>query len=411
MFKFRGLLQDLATANDPRVKYIRTRQAFHRLMDAIYLHVLCVPPSHSFFKTEFPTAQLRDQFILHLIFCAVEYSLQRPLSRFTSREELSSFLSTPSLPCFFFHFDDVGVLEYASSCLGAELLCSLWEIAEILRSSGHFFVLTGRSTLLRHLGRDGLQFPGRPQLFRSPNPMVSIPLELLTRESIVAIFHEHDCPAAVNFIDRVGVVDAVLTLTAGIPRAVTTILEHVMLRDTDSVDVNSLELQHQIQKMCGSPFAAFQDVALGKMLFEFAWAEMVFDMESTTMLDEPMSSAIARLGGYTKPAPGGAGTQFAVVAFPLFQYRAQHWSPRSLCAISEYDNPGARLEAGFRRVLHFRLALQIPPRLVPGHRYFYQFSTRSGCIFRPMHCANVSRFQRSRRLLNVMTSMPCSLWR
>jgi hypothetical protein len=45
------------------------------------------------------------------------------------------------------------------------------------------------------------------------------------------------------------------------------------------------------------------------------------------------------------------------VTVSLFQLRSHVWSPRSLQSISEYENPGARLEAGFRRVLHLRLAL------------------------------------------------------
>ena len=42
---------------------------------------------------------------------------------------------------------------------------------------------------------------------------------------------------------------------------------------------------------------------------------------------------------------------------PLYQFRAQRWSPRSLLAISAYENQGDRLECGFRRILHLRAAL------------------------------------------------------
>jgi hypothetical protein len=88
---------------------------------------------------------------------------------------------------------------------------------------------------------------------------------------------------------------------------------------------------------------------------EIAWSEIDFDLSATLFGDEPMSSFVARLGVYTTPSEHDSTRSRVVV--PLFQLRAQPWSPRSLISIGEYEHAGARLESGFRRVLHLRLAL------------------------------------------------------
>jgi hypothetical protein len=185
--------------------------------------------------------------------------------------------------------------------------------------------------------------------------METIHLEMLTKETVRAMFSESQVQHAISFIDAPRRLDHVMILTGGLPRAVTALLQFVAVRGQHAViDLDSDELHNFINMRCNS--AAMQSAghqALAKVLFEYAWAEVPFDIKTARIRGEYMAAVVARVGGYTTPVAGNPS--LCVLVFPLFLFRAQPWSPRSLISISEYDNPGCQLEAAFRRILHLRL--------------------------------------------------------
>ena len=90
---------------------------------------------------------------------------------------------------------------------------------------------------------------------------------------------------------------------------------------------------------------------------ELSWAG-IFLSQFSTLLGEPLTSVIARLGIYTKNHPKDPRLVRLVV--PLYLIRYLNPTAKSLIAISEHEDSASRLECGFRRVLHMRFSLLDP---------------------------------------------------
>ena len=353
VWKFRKIVSNLPSVQHKELD----AKAWEKLQSAVYLHVLFRSEGISgqflrelgMMNNDQQTVAL-DRFIYKELISVLQTSSggtvpYKPLENIDNDQQFLKKIVDGSQVPFLFHFDDVGSLE--GYPFGLSILYRMWFIGENLRSIGHFFVLTGRSSFLHLIGRK-VKFEGKP-LYDSPNNTVLIPLDVLSSDSIREIFYEKELN---HLIDTN--LEYVRLLTGGIPRAVTVLLRFVC--SYKSIDLLDVNLESFVSRNCPNLFARAVDEDTFRRLVEFAWNGIDFDPDTDSISGEFVSSAIARLGLYTSISPHDP--QRRCIEVSIFQLRNQQWSPRSLMSISEYDNPGARLETGFRRTLLLRLCLQ-----------------------------------------------------
>ena len=360
VWKFRKIV-----SNSVEQKRLNAK-AWEKLQSAVYLHVLFRSEGiSSQFLREFGMMNIDqqndalDRFIYKELISVLQTSSGGtvPYKNLDSLNDDRMFLKAivdGSKVIFLFHFDDVGSFE--GYPFGLPILYRMWFIGETLRSfGGHFFVLTGRSSFLHWIGKK-IMFNGKP-LYDSPNSTVLIPLDVLTSDSIRNIFYEKELP---NLIDGENALEYVRLLTGGIPRAVTVLLRFVCAHK--SMDLSDVNLEAYVSHNCPNLFARAFHEDTYRRLVEFAWMGIDFDPGTDLISGEFVTSAIARLGLYTSISTRDPRRR--CVELSIFQLRNQNWSPRSFKSISEYDNPGARLETGFRRTLLLRLCLEQAPGVI-----------------------------------------------
>ncbi len=363
VYNFRSIL---ASSSDLRVTTFKPL-AYSRLFRAVYLNIRfdCMSWKAS------PFSYVAYE---KTVFCeisrALSFSLAREDLQLTSTDELLALLRSLPDVVFLFHFDNVGAYEVLDPRLGAGVLCALWLVAEQLREYGHFCVLTGRSAMLRLLGKVIMPFNHSPHGYRSPSSVYLVPLGLLSQDAIRTMFLDHPLHALTTFIEQHGNLQAVHAFTGGVPRAVALLIQYLGI--TDAVDLTAVNsrgcldlptIHSSISDLCCASVLSESDAAWYRVLLEIAWAEIDCDLDSIVFGEEFMSSFVARVGIYTTPCPHLRRGLRILVVVPLFQLRAQaqaqaqSWFPHSLLSIGEYDHAGARLEKGFRRILHLRMAL------------------------------------------------------
>jgi hypothetical protein len=351
VYKFRMVLGAASASTSLRSRISTLDQLMYtRLNASVYLHIPFRPALKNCDYTRLP--EFCQSYVLESIGAVLEQSLRKGVPKFSDTNSLKHFLLSLDPVIFLFHFDDVGAFEMPSSGLGVQMLCTLWTLAEELRLAGHFYVLTGRSAYLHLLGKSNMMFEGRPAGFQSPNPMRMISLDLLSKEAIQQIFARRPDARAREFAKVEGNIESVLTLTGGIPRAVVTLLEYFSAASDQHFSLDDPILQEYLVGACSKPHQSATDATSFRLLAELSWGGIDFDLNTAVLSGEMLSSVVARLGGYTTTSDSPSRSRIVV---PLFQIRGYSWSPRSLRSISEYENPGGRLETGFRRVLHLRL--------------------------------------------------------
>jgi hypothetical protein len=347
-WKFRGLLRTM----DPVLLSPFKDDKLQRLYAAVYLHIPfrndLLPPGF-IAKSDITPADF-DHFICSRISTVLHQSCAN-FSTCHSIDELLHLLGhVARSTTFLFHFDDVGAFELPNPEVGKKMIYRMWIIAERLRDRGDYFLLTGRSAHLHLIGKVPLGVVG----FESPNRTVLISLSVLSSESIRKMFLEHKAVRVHGWIEEH--LAAVTLLTGGIPRAVTSVLRYITMcsphRELPHPEDEHLILD--LKNNCNHVFSDVTEAKLFSRLTELAWAEIDFNPDTAKFDGEAITSIIARLGVYTVISPHDPKKCCLVIS--LLQLRSQSWSPRSLQAISEYDTPGARLETGFRRVLHLRMS-------------------------------------------------------
>ena len=356
VWKFRNILTSLVPG---RLAAFNESQ-FNDLKQAIYLHV---PFRKEMLSEEFQIKSSQnqlsvgnyDQVICQQLSSVLQNSCNRSFPLCSNFEEISAQLSSLAQDTkFLFHFDDVGAYELPCPEIGIRFLYRLWNVAERLRDRGDFFVITGRSAYLHLIGKNS-DFHLRPSVgYESPNNTILISLDVLSLEAIKGVFRN----SKVSHVRQWGVINlyAIEVLTGGIPRAVISVLKYVsVLRSDNLPSPDDENLALALQNVCPSLFTNLDYSNILRTLAEFTWAEIDFDPTIAILSGEPIAYLIARLGLYTKSCPRNLHKKCVVM--PLFQFRSLSWSPRSLLSIKEYENPGDRLEVGFRRVLHLRLSL------------------------------------------------------
>lgn len=247
---------------------------------------------------------------------------------------------------FLFHFDDVGCFEWYGSEVGIRMIYTIWTIGDSLRSLGHFFAMTGRSTLLRIVGT-GVLDDGE---FRSPDRTKAISLPPLSMVAVRNVLEEFKLPKSI--VDQA---DVVHTLTSGIPRAVFVVAKYMSLNRArvESVQEEQPGILLALTSACVTSLSP-DDIGIFKTCLEMAWAGLYFT-DNMSLNGEAITALMARLGIFRGPdvrLPGGV-VHFQLVVPPYLALTHLH-SVKSLFAIKEFDEKGSRLEAGARRVLHLR---------------------------------------------------------
>ena len=302
VFKFRKVLSE--NAQEQGVDALLKSELYQNLQRAIYLHINFKSTSfHSNLPISIANRELDidavcDHLVLVAVHEAVAFSLQRAdVPDFLNAEKALLFLESCIAPDvkFLFHFDDVGSFEQFGD-VGIRFLCRLWSFAESLRANGHFYVLTGRSTWLYLLGKNE-KFQGRPGSFQSPTYMVLIPLELLSRDSVLQMFRVQNDSCA-KFADAN--IDALMALTAGVPRTVTAIIAFFKSKG-GLISLENSHLERAVAQSCAEwhQDRSDQNEQLFRTLVELSWAGICFDSDCKIGAEqEPITSAIARLGAY-----------------------------------------------------------------------------------------------------------------
>ena len=325
---------------------------FEELQNAIYLHICFQAEDLSI------TADLTDgefcsaveKMICSKLMSALVDSSRSVLPSFSGILDLVNYLNGVCAgKKFLFHFDDIGAFEHKlSEDQQPKILYRIWIAAEQLRRRGHYFVLSGRSRFLHVIGTNSYNLENVS--FESPNQTVLIPLNTLSEESAKSVFLKE---GASEWVEKEGNLAAIHLLTGGVPRALVLAAQHLKLNPNATPDDD--QLQQAIQVGCPSMFAKC-DEDLFRHLVEMSWAGIEIDPEVQYINGEALTSILARFGLYTSSS-GCENTKLRVIRVPLYQFRSQNWAPASLRSISQYVEPGERLEAGFRRVLCLRLSI------------------------------------------------------
>lgn len=159
VWKFRKILGEIFKQSPEYLKRF-DKNALEKLCAAVYLHI----PFRSDMLTLSALKGCKDKttdeltnVVNNLIYTQIILKLGSSRGDAFSVEQtfdgLMKIISGIRNTGFLFHFDDIGAFELHSSQLGVLFLYQLWKIAEVLRDSGHFFVLTGRSAFLHLIGK------------------------------------------------------------------------------------------------------------------------------------------------------------------------------------------------------------------------------------------------------------------
>jgi hypothetical protein len=336
VYKFRRILEEISDWTERPEKY-------ELLKSAVYLNVhFDLHGSLGSSKEDYM------RFILATLRRVINASCGAPVT--LNVDNLDDFLRDLAVCCgdirFLFNFDDVGCFEPYGNAIGAAMLYIIWNIGDRLRGQGHFFVMTGRSSLLHIIGTGRLKC----KAYSSPDTTVVIPLPPLSESGIAAVMREFR-------LDRViDQVSAIHTLTGGIPRAVYAVVRFFTLDGTKtSVQDELSALLNTLRLVCPQAMSP-DDTDNFRRCTELSWAGMHFTDDSM-IFNEPITSLMARVGIFRQIDTRGRDHNSFKLLIPLFMLHSHMPSAHSLLAIKEYEDKGSRLECGFRRILHLRFAI------------------------------------------------------
>lgn len=342
VWKFRKVLQNLSETGQ-----WEWPSGSETLKEAVYVHVLFsedIPSTFILRAYQQDDEQLAydiDMMLLKRLEAVFRRSLNGIEIDCYSRDAFVSSVSRyASQKYFLIHLDDVGNFEDNGE-LGKTILYRIWNFGECFRQYGHYYVLTGQSTFLHTIG----QSPRRQSqgLYSSPNPGQLVPLPLLNIESVKLMFSEFKLP-----LPSKEKLDELHLLTGGVPHAVVCAVSCFRSNVEPSLDT----LAQTITAKCGRLILDPNDAKFFHVCLELSWTRIHLNDECF-ILGEPITALIARLGIYREYDSNNS--TFYVLKVPVYVLRCHNCTPRSLQSITEYSEKGARLECGFRRVLHLRV--------------------------------------------------------
>ena len=163
-WQFRELLED----------WEHKPQGFEGLKAAVYVHVPCKELELSAEAAAVQRSLAYDNHLLKLLAQVLEESAQQPLHFDCSschRFVISLFAYCGSRR-FIFHIDDIDVYEKYGDVVASDMINRIWLLGDVLKTAGHFIIVSGRSKLLRTV----TQRASRTGEFTSPNLAIFIPL-------------------------------------------------------------------------------------------------------------------------------------------------------------------------------------------------------------------------------------------
>lgn len=195
------------------------------------------------------------------------------------------------------HFDDVGSYEPMGNTLGGLMLHAMWRIGDKLRDQQHYFVMTGRSALLHLIGTERLLIEQQV----TPDTGMVIPLPPLSVNAVRKMMVEYGVE---GILDQA---ELIHSLTAGIPRAVYTVVHYFKANPTAKLLKESMDaVMAALNAACPQTLWSNDgDRLLFQRCVELAWAGVKFTNDSH-MAGEAVTSFIARLGLFRQPVDGNA---------------------------------------------------------------------------------------------------------
>lgn len=345
VWKFRNVLDQISDWKWP--------EGSDSLRNAIYIHVpfFVVPLK----KVDFNDPNQIDELLLKRFWDVFSLSLRIYHMNPNTIDELINIVNSR---CggykILLHIDDVGAFEGLKD--GKNTLYRMWHIGELFRmKGGHFYVLTGRSSYLRTIGKSETR--NNPGCFVSPNPASLIPLPLLSSSSVKSILQEHREKLPSDLFNENGdpneeIINFIHTFTGGVPRAIIAAVTFYFSEKYASLSSMSA-LEAFVADICPINNLQERDRTILYLCLEFSWAQISMT-DNYKIFDEPITAIIARLGIYRSYQRYPTFT----LKIPLYLIRGYSWIPRSIMSISENEDKGQRLESGFRRILHLRMSLQ-----------------------------------------------------
>ena len=189
---------------------------YDRLESAIYLQVIINPLCKygSSLKDCMKVAMIRVRdAVVRSCRCHEEDLPVSSMKRFLTG---LSHLCEPTSTSILFHFDDAHIHEAYGSTAGVNMLTAMLQLGSSLRNQGHYFVMTGHSALLHSINTRELSFI-------PPDSLAFIPLPPLSVHAVSEMIAEFG-------VDRIAdQAEQILTLTAGVPGAVCTVVQYCQI--------------------------------------------------------------------------------------------------------------------------------------------------------------------------------------
>ena len=316
---------------------------FEALKSAVYLHVPCLDIAAPIPVESVHDPGVYDRHALTLFARVLELSAKRPLPLDISSTHgfVVSLLGCAGIYRFIFHVDDIGIYEKYGETIAKNMIYRIWHLGDALKTAGYFFIMSGRSRLLRTVGQETKE-TGE---FSSPNLAIHIPLPLLTDASVERMLDD------AHVLDRVMKEDNlqyVARLCSGVPRAIDAAVHYlVRVSSTDRAALDDGVCSFCLQEVLISS----GDRDLYTKCLEISWASFFLPL-SASLCGQPLSALVARLGIFVKYHP--TFDNLVILVVPLYMVRYLNLSVRSAKSIAEGSDVGSRLENAFRRILHLR---------------------------------------------------------
>lgn len=327
---------------------------YEDLMRAVYVHVSFAETTFSHLTTD---AVVIEQYVCRVTKASLVITACNSLSMADCSDcatFVSSLVEVLGDTKLLINFDEVGTFDCYGETFAGSVIYTIWKLGQQFRRAGHFFTMSGRSSLLHRIGQNKLKITG----YSSPNPTVLIHLPPLSLSGVRAMVEEamkNEFLPAWFCEGGAEMVEELVMLTGGIPRAVSLALEKMKLDKS----VKSLEdTVPEMQRDCLKTIAmTAMDMKLFYRSLELVWAGVEFS-ENSEFGGENVVALSARLGLYRSSTK----TEHFKLIAPVFLIRYfADWgggSVRSMVALAEYDCKGSRMECSFRRIFRLRCALQ-----------------------------------------------------
>lgn len=326
---------------------------YNDLIRAVYVHVNFANPTLNHLQLD---GSVMDQYVCEVTKSALctSASDRLPMVRCSNCVAfISDLAGVVGKTKLLIHFDEVGAFDGYGEVFAGSFIYTIWNLGQKFRNAGHFFTMSGRSSLLHQIGQNKLTIPG----FSSPNRTVLIHLPPLSPDGVRAMVEvaKEKNSLPLWFCDGGDeMVEELAMLTGGVPRAVFLALQKMKFDSSVSCLDDTVS---DMQADCLKTMAMSKvDTRLFYRTLELAWAGVEFS-ENSMFGGENVVALSARLGLYRAST---TAKKFKLVA-PVFLIRffaeSGGGSVRSMVAIAEYDCKGSRLECSFRRIFRLRCAL------------------------------------------------------